>query len=1077
MNLIKKIFGNRHERELKKVWPAVEQINEVYESLTELSDDQLRAKTDEFRGRISREMGDFDPYEGLEQSDPEREKKAKKNEVKRLDQILDELLPEAFAVVRDACRRLKDKGHGFVAADIEMVWDMIPFDVQLLGGIMLHRGKITEMATGEGKTLVATLPLYLNALAGRGAHLVTVNDYLARRDAEWMGQVYEFLGLSVGVILSQMPPSVRKEHYSADITYGTNNEFGFDYLRDNMAVDADYLVQRGHHFAIIDEVDSVLVDEARTPLIIAGPVARSSEDDFVKWNTGVRRLIQRQRDHVISLVTEAESLVAEDGGEQDREKEFLAGMKFFQASRGAPKHKRVIKALGGHGRKQLVQRVEDEYIREKRVHELDEELYYIIDEKGHATDLTDKGREELARIEGIEGDFFVLPDLVERFVDLDNDSSLSEEEKVRAKSEAELQLAERSSVIHTINQLLRAYSLYNKDDEYVLEHGKVQIVDEFTGRIMYGRRYSDGLHQAIEAKEGVKVEAETQTIATITLQNYFRLYGKLAGMTGTAETEEDEFYKIYNLEVSVVPTHMPIARVDMEDEIFRTQREKYAAIINEIVRLHELGLPILVGTTSVDVSELIARMLAAKSVSGRKLKDRIQVLNAKHHQSEAEIVVNAGQPGVITIATNMAGRGTDIKITRSISDAHGEEGIIAARLQQDPELRERHIEQYGIDPLDQIGGLQIVGTERHEARRIDRQLRGRSGRQGDPGRSRFFLSLEDDLMRLFGGERIGKIMDSLGLQEGEVITHAMVTRAIGKAQKRVEQHNFSIREHLLKYDDVMNIQREVVYSRRRAALSGDIREEVENLLGEFVAVTIDQYCDPRVGPYEWDWEGLCSSLLRSLLVDLHLKEEEKDELSLDDLEEKIIEQAQEVLERRRETFGDELYDKLLRFSVLKIVDQEWMDHLYEMDRLKEGIGLRSYAQRDPLIEYKREGLEAFATMLGRVAEQSLRMIVTAQVRVDEAARVPVQMAQAQGREIKSDAVGLGYTAGEGARARRAGVEAGTARAGAVSGLAPRQRREATAGKAQPLRREAPKVGRNDPCPCGSGKKYKHCHGR
>ena len=1064
MGFLESLFGNRHEREARKVMPLVEETNRVYETLHELSDDELRGKTQEFRARIADEMKDFDRYEGIEKNDPEGEKKATKAEVEKMDGVLNEILPEAFAVVKETCRRLTERKHTFTAADTELVWDMVPYDVQIIGGIMLHRGKIAEMATGEGKTLVATMPMYLNALAGRGAHLVTVNDYLARRDAEWMGQIYQFLGLSVGVILSQLPPHVRKEQYAADITYGTNNEFGFDYLRDNMSVEVDHLVQRGHHFAIVDEVDSVLIDEARTPLIIAGPVPRSSEGDFVQWNPSVRKLVQRQRESIATLIGEAENLLKEVEENSDREKEFRAGVLLYQANRAAPKHKRVMKALNEQGRKTLVQSIEDRFIQEKRQHELDEDLYFVIDEKGHTIDLTDKGREELARIEGVGMDMFILPDLADLFVEIDADPSLTETQKAEKKAEAEEDLAQRSGIIHTINQLLRAWSLYEKDDEYVIEGGKVQIVDEFTGRIMYGRRYSDGLHQAIEAKEGVQVEAETQTIATITLQNYFRLYGKLAGMTGTAETEEDEFFKIYEMEVAVIPTNQPIARLDLEDEIYRTKREKYNAIIEEIVRLHELGLPILVGTTSVDVSELIARTLSARSVNGIKLKDKINVLNAKQHQREAEIVAQAGRPGAITIATNMAGRGTDIKISQEIRDAHGEEGIITARLAADPGLRERHIEQFGIDPADpkqQTGGLQIVGTERHEARRIDRQLRGRSGRQGDPGQSKFYLSLEDDLMRLFSGDRVSRIMDRLGLQDGEVITHRMVTNAIGRAQKRVEQHNFSIREHLLKYDDVMNVQREVVYSRRRAALTGDIDEEVSALLSEFVAVTVDNYCPDRTSPLDWDWEGLRSTVLRTLRVDVHFNNDEIETLDLATVEDQILDNAREALARRKVELGDEIYDKVLRYSVLRVVDQQWMDHLYEMDRLKEGIGLRSYAQRDPLIEYKREGLEAFEEMLARIAEQSLRMVMTAQINLAAQAG-PI----ARGQEIKRDAAEAGRVQAPSGAVDRA-----------LGDVKPQQRREAVAGAAQPVMRDQPKVGRNDPCPCGSGKKYKHCHGR
>ncbi len=1064
MNWLKKVFGTKHDRLVKKLQPRVDEINQAFEGLKNLSDDELRGKTDEFKQRIAQHMSGFDRYATVEDNDPEREKKARKNEVAHLQNILDEVMPEAFAVVKETCRRLKDSNHTFNVVGQEKTWDMVPYDVQLIGGMMLHEGKIAEMATGEGKTLVATMPMYLNALAGRGAHLVTVNDYLAQRDAEWMGQIYEYLGLSVGIVLGQQTPEERRVAYAADITYGTNNEFGFDYLRDNMAVTDDSMVQRGHHYAIVDEVDSVLIDEARTPLIIAGPVPRSSEGDFTEWNPDIDRLVRRQRDFVSTLVADAEGILNDiNAGKSNNATEFDAGILLYQAQRAAPKNKRLMKIINEPGRKKLIEEVENTYIRDKRLHELDDDLYFVIDEKGHTIDLTDKGREELAKISHKDNNFFMLPDLAELFVDIDDDDSLSDSDKSAKKVEAEQELAQKSSIIHTINQLLRAHSLYEKDDEYVLENGKVQIVDEFTGRIMYGRRYSDGLHQAIEAKEGVKVEAETQTIATITLQNYFRLYGKLSGMTGTAETEEDEFFQIYELEVAVIPTNKPIARIDAQDLIYKTQREKYNAIVDEIVRLHELGLPVLVGTTSVEVSELISRILGNRTVSGRKLKEKVQVLNAKQHQREAEIVTNAGRPGAITIATNMAGRGTDIKISREVADAHGPDGVITQRLKADPSIVERHKEEHGIDPNKQPGGLQIVGTERHEARRIDRQLRGRSGRQGDPGFSQFYLSLEDDLMRLFGGERIGRIMDKLGLEDGEIITHSMVTNAIEKAQKRVEQHNFSIREHLLKYDDVMNVQREVVYARRRAALAGDIHEEVENLLDEYISVTLDDFIDAKETPHGWDLESLRDALLRTLMIDVHFTDSEIETLTVEQLEDTIREKAERGLQKRREAFGDELYEKLLRFSVLKVVDREWMDHLYEMDRLKEGIGLRSYAQRDPLVEYKRDGLAAFEQMLGRVAQISLRGIFTAQLQMTPAQSVLSRPIAA--REIKDDAQQASRSRVPQTSGAEAGMQPGQGGPGAGQ------------AKAQPVKRDVPKVGRNDNCPCGSGKKYKHCHGR
>ncbi len=1076
MKFIKKMFGTRHERELKKVQPLVDEINRHFEPLHSLSDDELRGKTAQFQSFVQEKMADFDSFAGIEKSDPEREKKAKKNELAAVNDVLDEILPEAFAVVKEACRRLTEREHTFTAVDTEMTWAMVPYDVQLVGGIQLHRGRIAEMATGEGKTLVATMPLYLNALAGRGSHLVTVNDYLARRDAEWMGQVYEFLGLTTGVILGQMPPDVRKEQYAADITYGTNNEFGFDYLRDNMAVEVDKLVQRGHHYAIVDEVDSVLIDEARTPLIIAGPVPRSSEGDFPKLNPSVKKLVEHQQRLVIRLLDEADALMNGKAEAQSGDRNFEAGIKIFQANRGAPKHKRVLKLMSEQGIKSLAQAVEDEFIRDKKAHELDEDLFFAIDEKTNSIDLTDKGRDELAKIEHQDSTYFMLLDLTDVFHEIDEDSSLIDQQKVEKKNEAESQMAERSSTMHTISQLLRAHALYRKDDEYVIENGKVQIVDTFTGRIMYGRRYSDGLHQAIEAKEGVRVEAETQTIASITLQNYFRLYGKLAGMTGTAETEEGEFYTIYKMDVSVVPTNRPIQRADLDDEVFRTQREKYKAIIDEIVRLHELGLPVLVGTTSVEISELVARMLGTRTVGGRKLREYIAVLNAKQHQKEADIITQAGRAGAITIATNMAGRGTDIKISEEIRNAHGENGIITQRLQADSSITQRHIDEYGRDPKDQLGGLQIIGTERHEARRIDRQLRGRSGRQGDFGQSRFYVSIEDDLMRMFGGERMGKIMDSLGLQEGEVITHPMVTKAIEKAQTRVEQYNFSIREHLLKYDDVMNIQREVIYARRRNALHGDIHEELQNLLEEYVATVIDRYAPSSEGAYGWEIDDLRGALLRTVHVDMHIESTELDTLSADELEDKVLESARLRFEHRRKELGDELYEKLLRFTILRVVDQQWMDHLYEMDRLKEGIGLRSYAQKDPLIEYKREGLSAFEEMLGRVAEMSLRMILTAQLQEPPQ---PQQGVLEAGQAVKSDATGMGISQAQAQAQQRQPAAAGASVERAMNRPARGQRQAQQKQKQvrQPVTREEPKVGRNDPCWCGSGKKYKHCHGQ
>ncbi|UCF63818.1 MAG: preprotein translocase subunit SecA, partial [bacterium] len=762
--LVSKFFGTKNEREMKKIWPVVDIINQHFEIFKNLSDEELQQKTEEFRQRLT------------------------------ADETLDDILPEAFAVVKETCRRML--GKKWIVTGYEIEWDMVPFDVQLIGGYALHHGRIAEMATGEGKTLVATMPLYLNALEGKGAHLVTVNDYLAQRDGEWMGEIFKFLGLSVGIILNQMNSQQRREAYACDITYGTNNEFGFDYLRDNMAVSPDDIVQvRGHNYAIVDEVDNILIDEARTPLIISGPLDVSTHT-YDEVRTLVDRLVREQTRYVNSLIAEAEKLLEEDQVE-------TAAVKLLISQHGAPKNRRLQKLYQQQGIRKMVFDMESNFMRDKKLHEITEQLYYAIDEKSHVIDLTDKGRNFLSPSNPEE---FVLPDLPEEFSAIDEDDSIDAMEKVERKNKIQNEYIQKNEKNHNISQLLKAYSLFEKDVDYVVTDGKVMIVDEFTGRIMHGRRYSDGLHQALEAKENVKIERETQTLATITLQNYFRMYDKLAGMTGTAETEAAEFWDIYKLDVVVIPTNKPIRRIDSNDVIYRTKREKYNAVIDEIERLNRAGRPILLGTISVEVSETLSRMLKRRGIPHN-------VLNAKFHKQEAEIIKQAGQKGSVTIATNMAGRGTDIKLGKGVIKCEG--GCYL----KDTGGREVPAD-LDIDACkeDVPCGLQIVGTERHESRRIDRQLRGRSGRQGDPGGSRFFLSLEDDLMRLFGSDRMISIMDRLGAKEGEVITHRMVTRAIEKAQKRVEMQNFSIRKHLLEYDDVMNKQREVIYARRRKAL-------------------------------------------------------------------------------------------------------------------------------------------------------------------------------------------------------------------------------------------------------------------
>jgi len=871
---------------------------------------------------------------------------------------------------------------------------------------------------------VAVLPLYLNALEGKGVHLVTVNDYLAQRDSEWMGGVFSLLGLSVGCILNQMTPEQRRVAYGRDITYGTNNEFGFDYLRDNMAVRVEDIVQRGHNYAIVDEVDSVLIDEARTPLIIAGPVSSNSNVMFERARPIVDRLVKVQRDRVNDLVSQAEKLLESS----DADGQYEAGRLILKAYRAQPKHKRLSKTLSEEGTKVLMRKVEHDYMLDKRLHELDEELLFVIDEKAHTIDLTEEGRELLAKYEGAEADIFLLPDLTEELHQIDSRSDASPEEKLKLKDQLHITHSERSERIHNISQLLRAYSLYEKDVEYVVQDGKVLIVDEFTGRLMPGRRYSDGLHQAIEAKEGVKVEGETQTIATITLQNYFRLYDKLAGMTGTAETEEGEFWGIYKLEVVVIPTNEPVRRSDHDDVIFKTKREKYNAIIEEIKELHEDGLPVLVGTTSVEASETLSRMLRRTSIPHN-------VLNAKQHQREAEIVKNAGQPGAVTIATNMAGRGTDIKLGQGV-----------VRYKEGASARE-----------SAEGGLQIIGTERHESRRIDRQLRGRAGRQGDPGASIFYLSLEDDLMRLFGSERIASIMDKLGIKEGEVITHPMVTRSIEKAQKRVEAYNFGIRKHLLEYDDVMNQQREVIYARRKELLfNPETRKVVERVVAEYLESLADELMDPHSSPDLWDQEEIRIRLRRNLQVDPPDQPEWGRLSKPDDWRNYLTVKSLELFDRRRELYSPERFEAFVRWVALRTTDEKWKDHLYDMDRLKEGVGLRAYGQRDPLIEYKKEGFEMFSALLDNINEETVRIIFNSVIQEPRDQR-PTPTSRMT--YVKPDVV-------QSAALKRDDDDAPQA---------PVSRQREPQGKKEPVH-VVPTVGRNEPCPCGSGKKFKHCHG-
>ena len=1017
--LLKKIIGTKNERDLKRLRPLVGQINALEEELQALNDEELKAKTGEFRERL--EQGER----------------------------LDDLLCEAFAVVKNACRRLC--GTTVEVCGHELTWEMVPFDTQLIGGMALHQGKIAEMATGEGKTLVATLPVYLNALTGQGVHVVTVNDYLARRDAEWMGTVYRFLGLTVGCIQSQMMPATRREQYACDITYGTNSEFGFDYLRDmGMAYSPEEMVQRGWNYAIVDEVDSILIDEARTPLIISGPAPYSTEQ-YQLVKPAVERLVRRQRDLCTRLMSETKAAI--DSGDEEG-----AMLKLYQVSQGMPKNRQLLHLMEEPKNRRLLERVQnmmlvDAYKEQAR--DLREELFFTIDEKSNDASLTEKGCNAM---NPSDPDYYVVPDLVSALAELDGDETLSDEEKFAHRQEMQNQFADKSERIHAVDQLIRAYSVYERDVQYVLQDGQVVIVDEFTGRLMPGRRWSDGLHQAIEAKEGVRIERETQTLATITIQNYFRLYKKLGGMTGTAETEADEFAEIYKMDVVVIPTNRPVRRVDANDQIYKTQREKFNAIIEEIAACYQRKQPVLVGTITVDMSEVLSRML-------RRVNIPHNVLNAKNHQREAEIVANAGQPGAVTIATNMAGRGTDIKLGPGVVWLERETITGPARLSDRVEGGKTLRQLIEERPC----GLCVIGSERHESRRIDRQLRGRCARQGDPGMSRFFISLEDDLMRLFGSDRISGIMEKLGIQEGEVLEHRWLNRSIETAQRRVEQQNFAIRKRTLEYDDVMNKQREIIYGfRSQIVASQEPRAHLLDVVQDVIFGRVEELTDDEESLRAFaTWVN--SQFPIGFRPDQVAKlEGRRGGIDVEATGQSVFERVEKAYATKCKLEDAERLSGMERFIMLNAVDTQWQEYLRNMDTLRQGVGLRAYGQRDPLVEYKNEAFTLFADLMDRIKDEIAGRIFRATTSPQAYQSFLGDIQRLHG-QIRTQHDEMAPLAGGGQAPRAAaggGVDPGAEAA-----------MNAALSRAQTVVRDVPKVGRNDPCPCGSGKKYKKCCGR
>ncbi len=993
--ILKKILGSKNQRELKRLMPIVRRANEFDEQFKNLSDDELRAKTAAWKQEISKL--------------PDIQEQWKK---------LDEILPEAFAVVKNAARRLKDRGQTFTVCDQPMVWDMVHFDVQLLGGIVLHKGRIAEMATGEGKTLVATLPLYLNALTGRGAHLVTVNDYLARRDAEWMGQLYNFLGLTVGCIQHDQEPDVRREQYAMDITYGTNSEFGFDYLRDNgMATTREQQVQRGYCYAIVDEVDSILIDEARTPLIISGP-ATISTHQYDKWKPLIEQLVRKQNMLCNRLASEAIEKFEQDDVE-------IGGRLMFKVKLGQPRNKQLLRMMEDPDKRRAIDKAELSFYQDTRKEELfqlKEELFFTIDEKSNEADLSEQGR---VFLNPDDPNAFVLPDLINEFTEIDLDQTLSPEEKDKKKAERQQHCDAQAERIHNISQLLRAYCLFEKDVQYVIEENKVVIVDEFTGRKMPGRRWSDGLHQAVEAKEGVQIDRETQTLATITIQNYFRLYQKLAGMTGTAETEAAEFHDIYKLDVNMIPTNRPVRRTDSNDHIYKTRREKYNAVIKEIKEAHAKTQPVLVGSVSVEASELLSRMLKREKIPHN-------VLNAKFHMQEAEIVARAGQPGTVTISTNMAGRGTDIKLGPGVTE---------------------------------LGGLKVIGTERHEARRIDRQLRGRCARQGDPGASRFYVSFEDDLMRNFGAaDRMTKIMERFGLEEGQELEHRWLNKSVETAQKRVEQRNYLIRKRTLDFDDVMNMQRVVVYTWRNEIIDAEEpRTHIYEVIDEAVPAKVKEYLEGE----EPSYTGLIHWINTTFPLGLTKEKAQFDTRTVDENGKFLLEKIKNAYERKSSHEEPTAVKSLERYIILNAIDRLWQEHLYAMDALREGVYLRGYAQKDPLIEYKTEAYDMFVELMANIKNEVLNNLFrsTSNLQAFEnfLATLPQFLLREEGPTAPTATADARMRHPVGAMAAVGGDGDGDG-AGEVS-------------LDLPIRRSLPKVGRNEPCPCGSGKKYKNCCGR